>query len=114
MTGQAEANEGHMLAEALPALAQELRELLARNGHHDLAEQVAGLRIVDRDRSDDDYCAMIYTVAPLQGAWGRGHENIALDPASGIIVLDVVSGRISAIEVLYRPEVREQLLALLP
>jgi len=35
-------------------------------------------------------------------------------PKRGMIVLDVVEGRISAVEVLYRDDVREKLLELLP
>jgi hypothetical protein len=105
---------GPLLAEAIPELAVELTALLEEAGEADLAIQVSELRLVDRCRCGDDFCATIYTVPPPQDAWGPGHENVVLNPAQGDLILDVVDRRITCVEVLFRDEVRNRVLALLP
>jgi hypothetical protein len=72
------------------------------------------LRIVDRCRCGDDFCASFYTQPKPKGAYGPGYRNIALTPAKGMLILDVVDGVIANVEVLYRNDIREKLLALLP
>jgi hypothetical protein len=114
VTGEVPASEAHLLCEVLPAFVQELRDLLAREGRPELAAQLAELRVIDRCRCGDDFCAMIYATSRPEGTWGRGRGDVLLRPARGMIILDVVAGRIATIEVLYRPEIRERLLALLP
>lgn len=106
--------ENPLLTEAIPQLATELIALLEQEGETDLAARVAGLRLVDRCRCGDDFCATVYTVPRPRGAWGPGHENIALNPVEGHLILDVVDRKITCIEVLYRDEIRNQVLALLP
>ena len=63
--------EGLLLIEAMPDLAIELTGLLLKQDDL-LAAQVAGLRIVDRRRCGDDFCASMYTVPPPSGTWGPG------------------------------------------
>jgi len=103
-----------LLAEALPSLAEELAALLEKRGEQDLAAQLSELRLVDRCRCGDDFCATVYTVQPPQGGWGSGHENVALTAEAGYLILDVVHRKITCIEVLYRDDIREQVLALFP
>jgi hypothetical protein len=79
-----------------------------------LAAQIAGLRIVDRCRCEDDFRAAFYTQPKPQGAYGPEHSNIELETKTGMIILDVVSGRIAKIEVLYRDDVRCALRASIP
>ena len=98
----------------LPDLAAEVASLLEQEGRTALAHQVPDLLVRDRCRCGDSFCGMFYTAPPPDGAWGPGHESIPLDSEKGMIVLDVVEGRISAVEVLYRDDVREKLLELLP
>jgi hypothetical protein len=74
-----------LLTEAIPELAVELTTLLEQAGEPDLAAQVPALRLVDRCRCGDDFCATIYTVAPPRDGWGPGHENVALDEAEGAV-----------------------------
>ena len=93
---------GPLLAEAIPELAVELTALLKEAGE------------TDRCRCGDDFCATIYMVPPPQGDWGPGHENVALNPARGDLILDVVDRKITCVEVLFRDEVRNRVLALLP
>jgi hypothetical protein len=48
------------------------------------------------------------------GAWGAGHQNVELEPAEGYFILDLVDRRIVCIEVLYRQEIRDEVLRVLP
>jgi hypothetical protein len=102
------------LSEVLPEVAQEVAAALKKEGRDQLAQQVSDLRLHDRCRCGDAFCAMFYTAPPPQGAWGTGHENIPLDPDDGMMILDVVNMRIVAVELLYRDDVRKRLLELLP
>jgi hypothetical protein len=102
-----------LLREGLPAFAAELRALLAQTAPH-LAPQVDALRLVDRCRCGDAFCGMFYTAEPPDGSYGPGLENVVLEPARGMIVLDVVDGRIAAVEVLFRDEVRTEVERLVP
>jgi hypothetical protein len=104
-----------LLAAMFPALAAELQELLVAEGRQDLADQVPGLKVVDRCRCGDYFCATIYTRPRPRGAWGPGHECIPLDPkVPGMIILDTVDGAIAEVEILDRGEIRKVLLAALP
>ncbi|SRR6266496_4990955 len=102
------------LSEALPDVAQEVAALLEKQGHGELAQQVPDLPLRDRCRCGDYFCATFYAVQPPRGAWGPGHENIALEPEEGMMILDVVNNRIVAVELLHREDVRRRLLELLP
>ena len=42
------------------------------------------------------------------------HNNVALTPSQGMLILDVVGEAIACVEVLFRDEVRQKLLAALP
>ena len=108
------ANTLSLLVEAVPQLAKELSNGLEALGETDLAQQVAGLKIVDRCHCGDDFCATIYTAPTPKGAYGAGHENVRLNVAEGEIILDVVDRKIMCVEVLYRDDLRQALLALWP
>ena len=103
-----------LVACALPQLACELEGLLTKHGEPELAAQVPGLRIVDRCRCGDDFCATFYTQPKPNGRYGSDHRNVALEPEQGMLILDIVGGRIACVEVLYRDEVRRALQAVLP
>ena len=103
-----------LLEQALPALAAELFALLERAGQGDLAAQVPQLRLVDRCRCNDEFCATVYTAPRPLGARGAGHQNVELEPAEGYFILDLVDRRIVCIEVLYRQEIRDEVLRVLP
>jgi hypothetical protein len=87
-----------LLKDVLPRLADELVQLLVGAGEHRLAEQVPELRIVDRCRCGDDFCATFYTQSKPHGSHGAGHENVVLEPEHGMLILDVVAGSISCVE----------------
>ena len=103
-----------LLREALPSLAKELEQLLKNESQLELVAQVPQLRIVDRCRCEDGFCAAFYTQPKPQGAYPAGHRTIAMAPTQGMIRVDVVADRIAFVEVLYRDEIRKSLLTLLP
>ena len=103
-----------LLKDVLGEFAQELMSLLREQGETDLAAQIPQLRLFGRCRCGDDFCATVYTAPRPEGAWGPEHESVALDPANGFLILDVVDGGIVSIEVLYRDDIRAQVLQLFP
>jgi len=103
-----------LLCEVLPELASEVEALLSREGEAKLALQVQELRIVDRCRCGDDFCATLYTAPRPKGAWGPGHYTLSLDPEIGFLNVDVVKGKIVELEVLFRDKIRARLLQQLP
>ena len=103
-----------LIVDALPSLANELANLLVKAGEPAFAAQVKELRIIDRCRCGDDFCATFYTEPKPDGRWGPGHSCIELEPTKGMIILDVVASRISCVEVIYRDEVQKVLRAIAP
>ena len=103
-----------LLTEILSLLARELELLLKKQGEFELASQVRQLRIVDRCRCGDDFCSSFYTQPKPEGSYGPGHRSMDLDAAEGMVILDVVAGTIAHVEVLYREDVRQKLIAALP
>ncbi len=102
------------LAESFPDLSAEFQQLLSRKGEPVLADSVSKLRIVDRCRCGDDFCASIYTEPKPTGRQGPTPRNIDLEPGKGMIILDIVEVRIHQVEVLYRDEIRNRLQIFLP
>jgi hypothetical protein len=103
-----------LLTDAFPEFARELASLLAKQGESELAMQVEGLRIVDRCRCGDDFCATFYMRAKPRGRWGPDNRCVEVTPDDGMIIVDVAGGEISCVEVLFRAELRAQLLSVLP
>ena len=103
-----------LLQESLPDLADELTSLLRKKNERDLLEQVPLLRLVDRCRCGDDFCATLYTAPKPKGAYGPNHESLSLDPSSGQLILDLVDRKIVCIEILFREDLRNRVLQLFP
>ncbi len=102
------------LAEMFPSLSMELQQLLADIGESVLAAQVPELNVIERCRCGDDFCGTFYVLPKPNGSYGPGHRNVALEPKEGMLILDVLSDRIAAVEVLYRDDVRQRLLIEFP
>lgn len=100
------------LRTALPELAAELEHLLRGEGKAELADQVPGLEIVGRCRCGDGFCSTFYTRGSAN-ACNPIPETIALEPRHGVIHVDAISGKITSVEVLYRPDVEEKLASLM-
>ena len=103
-----------LLTELLPSLAAELQDLLIRRNRPELAAAVPSLRILDRCRCGDDFCASFYTMPKPDGKYPPHTEAIDLDAAEGMLILDVAEGSVAQVEVLYRDDVRKVLLKALP
>jgi len=103
-----------LLTEILPVLADELELLLKKSGAPELAAQVSQLAMVDRCRCGDDFCASFYTEPKPEGTYGPGHRCMELEPAAGMLILDIVAGTIVHVEVLYRDEIRKKLVTAFP
>ncbi|MEV6608957.1 hypothetical protein [Kutzneria sp. NPDC051319] len=96
--------EPPLLRDVHPALVAELAALLAVEGEHDLAITVWDVRLVGDWGCGDDFCRSIRTSDHPSGQpYGPGHRCVPLLPERGMLVLDVVDGRIVYIEVLHRP-----------
>ncbi len=103
-----------LLQDALPDLADELTALLSSQHERDLAEQVPRLRLVDRCRCGDDFCATLYTAPKPKGAYGLNHESLSLNPSSGQLILDLVDRKIVCIEILFQEDIRSRVLQVFP
>jgi hypothetical protein len=102
------------LIEILPALALELEQLFKKQGEPELAAQVPQLAVVDGCRCGDDFCSSFYTQPKPEGRYGPGHRCLDLEAEEGMLLVDVVEGKIAHVEVLNRVDVRHKLLAALP
>jgi hypothetical protein len=100
------------LRTALPEFAAELELLLRAEGETALASQVSQLMIVNRCRCPDDFCATFYTSLGDRESCNPIPGTIVLEPENGVVNIDVTSGKITCIEVLYRPDVKEVLQAM--
>ncbi len=95
------------LAQVLRAFSAEVQEGLC--GDPELAGQVAELEIFGRCECRDSFCATFYTAPRPDGTYGPGHRNVVVDVKKGMVILDVVDGRIACVEVLHRGDVRREL-----
>src|SRR5271154_3729516 len=102
------------LTEILPSFARELEQLLNKQNEVELAAQVSQLAVVDRCRCGDDFCSSFYTQPKPEGRYGPGHRCMDLDAAEGMLLVDVVEGKIAHVEILNRGDVRRSLLAAFP
>jgi hypothetical protein len=109
-----EGNGAPLLETALPEFAAELEELVRASKEPELAAQVSKLCIARRCSCEDDFCATFYTQFD-PGIYPRKDAHcLELEPQDGMIILDVVSGQVAGVEVLYRDDVRARLRALFP
>ena len=102
---------GPWLVDVAPELVPELERLLTQAGEGALAHQVAGLRLHDRCRCGDDFCAAFYT-APRQIR--PGSLGIPLEVERGLLIVIVDRNEIVEIEALYRPDLRTRIHAAIP
>ncbi len=99
--------ERPLVREVFPDLAAELVALLEEEGERDLAICAWDLRIVEGCGCRDDFCQSFYTGPRPEGAYGRGHRSVPLLPSVGMLILDVVDGRIMFVEIIDRPPLRD-------
>ena len=94
------------LVSVLPDFAAELAAALRFDDGAKLADQLSELSITAVCGCGDDFCASFYTGPRPDGPWGAQHRNVTPETATGMVILDVVDGRIRYIEVLDRDDVK--------
>ncbi len=102
----------------MPEFARQLQHLLAADeeaSRWKLAETVGTLRLIDRCRCGDSFCATFYTMPKPTGPFPLGSTTIPLDSAEGMIKVDVSPDKeIMVVEVIDRDDIRSRLEELLP
>src|SRR5262245_49768035 len=92
------------VVDALPALAAELRDHLARSAEPELARQVDDLELLSRCGCGDSFCSTFHT------RLGKVSRTLPMECTQGMINLDLDEvGRILTVEVLHRPDVEREL-----
>lgn len=98
-----------LIRDIFPDLIAELTALLEDEDERELAICAWDLRLVDECGCGDDFCQSIRTAAHPRGQpYGPGHRCVPLLPSKGMLILDVVDGRIMYIEILERPPMHPQ------
>ncbi|WP_189702468.1 hypothetical protein [Streptomyces chromofuscus] len=98
-----------LVREVFPDLIAELTALLEDEGERELAICAWDLRLVDECGCSDDFCQSIRTADHPRGQpYGSGHRCVPLSPSKGMLILDIVDGRIMYIEILDRPPMHRQ------
>ncbi|GAA5021126.1 hypothetical protein [Streptomyces siamensis] len=98
-----------LVRDVFPDLIAELITLLEGEGEGDLAICAWDLRLVALCDCGDDFCQSIRTaVHPKGQLYGDGHRCVPLLPSEGMLILDVVDGRIMYVEVLDRAPMRNR------
>ncbi|MGW7281576.1 hypothetical protein ACWGIV_25400 [Streptomyces sp. NPDC054844] len=104
--------EHPLLRDVFPDLVAELTALLQDEGESELTVCARDLRLVEECGCGDGFCQSIRTADLPRGRalrvrgggpYGPGHRCVPLSPSTGMLILDVVDGRIVYIEVLDRP-----------
>lgn len=95
--------ERPLVREVFPGLVEELVACLREEGEEFLAVAAWDLRLYEECGCGDEFCQSFYTAERPLGPYGSGHRNVALSPAVGELILDVVDERIMYVEVLYHP-----------
>jgi hypothetical protein len=98
-----------LLIDALPEFAEELRQLLLQKNETVLAAQIGELRIVELCRCREEFCSSFYTQPRPEKAYPPDSSHVELQPRTGMLLLDIVRGRIAHVEVLFRDDVRKKL-----
>ncbi|MFE4600251.1 hypothetical protein ACFRKE_05285 [Kitasatospora indigofera] len=102
------APEHPLVREVFPELVSELVGLLEAEGENELAVCAWDLRLVEKCRCGDGFCQSFKREPHPDGhPYGRGHRCVTLLPSEGMLVLDVVDGRIMYVEVLDREPLRD-------
>jgi hypothetical protein len=95
---------GALMNEVLPGFSRELFDALMTDGDASLTSQVQGLRVVKLCRCNDAFCSSFYAGPRPNGSWSDEgeHSNVMPTMTYGMVVLDVVNGRIRYVEILDR------------
>lgn len=101
--------QGPLVVDVVPELAEELERELRASGDGKLADQVDGLRMTRSCGCGDDFCATFYTAPIPQGPSGKKHYGVPL--ANHKLIVHVLDGKIIEVEVLFRDDLRPKIRA---
>jgi hypothetical protein len=101
-------NESPLMLDVVPELAEEIERGLRDSGDAELAEQVAGLRMLKSCGCGDDFCASFRTAPVPEGPAGRKRWGIPLD---NHLIIHVLQNQIIEVEVLFRDDLRPKIRA---
>jgi hypothetical protein len=87
-----------LVAEAMPRFAEELERALREQGEPRLAEQVPGLKLVERCACGNESCRSFYTAMPMK-RWFRRGRQVPVEGLPGHVVVDLIDGEIVYVEV---------------
>ncbi|MFI8106821.1 hypothetical protein [Streptomyces sp. NPDC086023] len=99
--------EPPLVREVHPDLVAELVALLEAEGERELAICAWDIRLFAHCSCGDDFCQSFYTAPPPEGAFGPGHRCLPLMPEKGMLIVDVVQGRIRYVEVIDHAPLRD-------
>ena len=92
--------------DVVPDLCAEIERDLRGQGDHSIANTVDFLRIYGLCPCTDEFCGSFYTAPRPNGKYGPSHRTMLLDSSPGMVILDVVDGIITFVELIDRPEVK--------
>jgi hypothetical protein len=101
--------QGPLVVEIVPELAEELERELRASGDLDLADQVPGLRMKDLCPCGDDFCATFSTALVPEGPAKKKRYGVPL--AHHSLIVHVLDREIVEVEVLFRDELRPKIRA---
>jgi hypothetical protein len=99
------------LIQIAPEFVTELEYLLIQRGEAALANQASDLLLVERCRCGDIFCGSFYTAPPPVSPNGPGRRTIPLSSDIGILTVDVIGSEIVHVEILYRDDLRGEIIA---
>lgn len=99
--------EAPLLVDVVPELVAEMERELRATGDDDLADQVAGLRMMKSCGCGDDFCASFDTASLPEGPTAKKRYGVPL-PNHHLIV-HVLEGKIIEVEVLFRDDLRPKI-----
>ncbi|MFF2330249.1 MULTISPECIES: hypothetical protein [unclassified Streptomyces] len=100
--------EHPLVRDVFPELVSELVALLEEEGESALAICAWDLRLVAGCGCTDAFCQSFKTEPHPDGQpFGPGHRCVPLSPSKGMIILDVVNGKIMYVEVLDREPLQD-------
>lgn len=102
--------QGPLVVDVVPELAEELERELRASGDVDLAHQVAGLRMSKSCGCGDDFCATFYTAATPRGPSSKKPYGVPLSNHN--LIVHVLGGEIIEVEVLFRDDLRPKIRAI--
>ncbi|MFP5351265.1 MAG: hypothetical protein ACLGIB_01705 [Actinomycetota bacterium] len=95
------------MVDVVPELAAEMERELRASGDDELADQVAGLRMMKSCGCGDDFCASFDTVSVPEGPSAKQRYGVPLSDHH--LIVHVMEGQIIEVEVLFRDDLRPKI-----